>query len=208
MNRHARRHKPADTLHRRAWKPRGYWVCARFLMPADFLPFPAGLKPAPGKGLRPPDFFHVLRRVATSAGYNVTPYMTTRITTIVERLCMQNDYLGEFITNLAADASAAIEAAAQAQCAEQAAQHTKWRERLTPLDQRLAKLLAEIPDAIKVGGLPLEALRGQLAGRYSQTARAADVAAALRKLGWTRTRCWRGDESPEGFRARWLPPCK
>ena len=121
---------------------------------------------------------------------------------------MQNDYLGEFITNLAADASAAIEAAAQAQCAEQAAQHTKWRERLTPLDQRLAKLLAEIPDAIKVGGLPLEALRGQLAGRYSQTARAADVAAALRKLGWTRTRCWRGDESPEGFRARWLPPCK
>lgn len=215
MNRHARRyarrHMPADTLHRRAWKPRGYWVCARFLMPADFLPFPAGLKPAPGKGLRPPDFCHVLRRVATSAGYNVTPDMTTRITAIHRGITMTKDPTTDFITSLVADSTASLAAAAQAQDAaqaEQTAQRIKWRERLTPLNQRLAKLLAEIPDAIKAEGLSLESLRVQLAGRYSQTARAADVAAALRKLGWTRTRCWRGDSSPEGYRATWHPPCK
>ncbi|MEF8699334.1 MAG: hypothetical protein V5B33_08420 [Candidatus Accumulibacter sp. UW20] len=121
---------------------------------------------------------------------------------------MPNDYITEFISTLNADASAAIDAAAQAQRVEEAKQHATWRERLTPLDQRLAKLLAEIPNDLKTAGLSLEALRVQLAGRYSQTARASDVAAALRKLGWRRTRCWRGDESPEGFRATWHPRCK
>lgn len=121
---------------------------------------------------------------------------------------MTQDPINDFITSLAANSTASLAAAAQAQCAEQTAQRIKWRERLTPLHQRLTKLLLEIPDDLKAQGLSLESLRVQLAGRYSQTARAADVAAALRKLGWARTRCWRGDESPEGFRARWLPPSK
>jgi len=116
---------------------------------------------------------------------------------------MAHDPITDFITSLAADSAASFAATTRAQDAEQTAQRIKWRERLSPLDQRLAKLLADIPAALKAEGLSRESLRVQLAGRYSQTARAADVAAALRKLGWTRKRCWKGDESPNGFRATW-----
>ncbi|MEF8768850.1 MAG: hypothetical protein ABTS16_05765 [Candidatus Accumulibacter phosphatis] len=121
---------------------------------------------------------------------------------------MTQNHLSDFIAGLVADSSAAIQAAEQARRAEQDKQHATWKERLTPLDQRLAKLLAVIPESIKAEGLSIDVLRVQLAGRFAQTSRACDVAAALRKLGWTRKRCWRGDESPQGFRATWHPPCK
>ncbi|MBN8438095.1 MAG: hypothetical protein J0L95_08640 [Candidatus Accumulibacter sp.] len=121
---------------------------------------------------------------------------------------MNQNHLSGFLADLVTDSSAAIRAAEQARRAEQDKQHTTWKERLTPLDQRLAKLLAAIPESIKAEGLSIDALRVQLAGRFAQTSRACDVAAALRKLGWTRKRCWRGDESPQGFRATWHPPCK
>ncbi len=121
---------------------------------------------------------------------------------------MNKNHLSDFVASLAADSSAAIQAAEQAHRDEQDKQHATWKERLTPLDQRLAKLLAAIPESIKSEGLSIDALRVQLTGRFAQTSRACDVAAALRKLGWTRKRCWRGDESPQGFRATWHAPCK
>ena len=47
-------------------------------------------------------------------------------------------------------------AASQAIAAEhQAAETAKWRERLTPLEDRLAKLLESIPPEIKNQGLDL-----------------------------------------------------
>jgi hypothetical protein len=79
-----------------------------------------------------------------------------------------------------------------------------WRERLTPLEQRVAKVLADIPDAVKVEGLSLHAIQQFVMGRWHGLAHAGELGTALRKLGYTRERRWRGDAI--GFRSLWLPP--
>jgi hypothetical protein len=88
----------------------------------------------------------------------------------------------------------------------QAAEHEAqaWRERLTPLEQRVSRVLADIPDAVKAEGLSLESIRQFVVGRWRGKAHPGELGAALRKLGWKRDRRWRGDEI--GFRAIWLPP--
>jgi len=79
-----------------------------------------------------------------------------------------------------------------------------WRERLTPLEQRVAKALADIPAPVKAEGLSLPALQVMLRGRWRGNAHPGELGTALRRLGWTRDRRWRGDGI--GFRAVWLPP--
>ena len=79
-----------------------------------------------------------------------------------------------------------------------------WRDRLTPLETRLAKILTEIPPEIQAEGLALQALQTFLKGRWRGCAHPGELGAALRHLGWSRTRLWRGDEV--GFRALWYPP--
>jgi hypothetical protein len=77
----------------------------------------------------------------------------------------------------------------------------------TPLKERVAKLLACIPDELKTEGLPLEYIRSRLAGvTRGKNARADAVGRAMRQLGWTRKRYWR--QSREGFHSRWFPPAK
>ena len=77
------------------------------------------------------------------------------------------------------------------------------RERLKPLEDRLARVLATIPVEVQRDGLSLAALQAQLRGRWRGSCHPGDLGAALRKLGFTRRRSWRGNE---GFQALWLKP--
>jgi hypothetical protein len=91
------------------------------------------------------------------------------------------------------------------QAAKTAARDAKqWRERLTPLDARLAPILSEIPPEIQAEGLSLHTLQKFVKGRWRGCAHPGELGAALRRMGWSRTRLWRGDGI--GFRALWLPP--
>ena len=79
------------------------------------------------------------------------------------------------------------------------------RERLTPLDQRLGRLLATIPPEVHREGLSLTTLQGQLRarGRGHSRCHAGELGEALRRAGFVRERRWRGNA--EGFCALWYP---
>jgi hypothetical protein len=100
--------------------------------------------------------------------------------------------LAETEAKLAKDELARAE---QAQAAAKAA-----RERLTPLETRVARLLDDLPEELQQEGLSLPALQAALRGRQGGKAHAGEVAAELRRLGYVRERRWRGDD---GFRAVW-----
>jgi hypothetical protein len=87
--------------------------------------------------------------------------------------------------------------------AEEAAARKAAAERFVPLDLRLARLLASIPDADKKAGLSLEALRHRLRGNSRPTCSSAALGLCLRRAGWTRVRSWKGDG---GFSALWFHP--
>jgi hypothetical protein len=91
------------------------------------------------------------------------------------------------------------EAAELASHNEQAATQAA-RERLTPLEERLSRLLATIPTEIKREGLSLPSLQASLRGRWRGNCHPGELGVALRKLGFRRVRSWRSDE---GFRAVW-----
>ena len=101
-----------------------------------------------------------------------------------------------------ADRDHAAQAAA-AEASREIAARTA-RERLTPLEDRLAKLLATIPAEVQREGLSLPALIPALRGRWRAHADAGQLGTALRKLGWRRERKWRGQNL--GFSALWRPP--
>ncbi len=98
-------------------------------------------------------------------------------------------------------------AAEQARRAEEErlGKETAARERIAPLDERLKRLLASIPEDQKVGGLSLPELQAGLRGRRRGNPHPGDLAAALRRLGYRRERRWRGDAI--GFRAFWRKSC-
>ena len=87
---------------------------------------------------------------------------------------------------------------AQAEAATHAA-----REKLVPLDERLARLLATIPAEVQREGLPIEALQAQLRarGRGHSRCHVGELGEALRRLGFYRERRWSGNS----FRALWYP---
>lgn len=85
------------------------------------------------------------------------------------------------------------------------AEESASRDRLVPLDIRLARLLATIPASVQRDGLSLPALVVMLKGRRGGTCQTGELGRALRRLGWTRIRCWRGGEDG-GFSALWHPP--
>ena len=76
------------------------------------------------------------------------------------------------------------------------------RERLTPLETRVSKLLATIPDAVQREGLSLASLQASLRGRSRGNCHPGELGTALRKLGFTRRRRW---SDAAGFRALWYP---
>jgi hypothetical protein len=83
---------------------------------------------------------------------------------------------------------------------QRAADAKTARERLTPLDDRLARLLATIPIEVQHEGLSLSSLQASLRGRSRGKCHPGELGAALRRLGFERRRDW---SSVEGFRAMW-----
>jgi hypothetical protein len=77
----------------------------------------------------------------------------------------------------------------------------EWTERLTPLEDRLAKLLANIPAEIKSQGLSLPALRTMLAGKWRGKCHPGELGIALRRLGYERRRNW--SDGIQSFCALW-----
>jgi hypothetical protein len=66
----------------------------------------------------------------------------------------------------------------------------QWTERLTPLKERLAKLLATIPTEIKSKGISLPAIRTMLVGKWRGKCHLGELGTALRPLGYERRRNW------------------
>ena len=77
----------------------------------------------------------------------------------------------------------------------------EWTERLTPLEDRLAKLLATIPTEIKSQGLSLPAIRTMLAGKWRGKCHPGELGIALRRLGYERRRNW--SDGSQSFCALW-----
>lgn len=78
----------------------------------------------------------------------------------------------------------------------------QWAERLTPLEDRVAKLIDELPASLLSEGISLESLRRLLAGKWRGNCHPGELGAALRKLGFVRRRSW--SEGDGGFVARWF----
>jgi hypothetical protein len=74
------------------------------------------------------------------------------------------------------------------------------RVRLTPLEDRLERLLTTIPVELQREGLSLSTLQASLRGRWRGNAHPGEIGRALRRLGFERRRDWRG---ADGFRAIW-----
>ncbi len=113
-----------------------------------------------------------------------------------------------YIRSLQAEAERAriaeIAAGAAKVEADRQAEVRAARERLTPLEDRLAKVLATIPREVTRDGLSLPTLVPLLRGRRCATANPGQLGVALRQLGWRRERKWRGGDL--GFSALWYPP--
>ena len=77
------------------------------------------------------------------------------------------------------------------------------RSRLTPLTERLERLLATIPANVQADGLSLATLQCSLRGRWRGKCHPGDLGAALRTMGFLRRRQW---AHGAGFRATWFPP--
>ena len=105
--------------------------------------------------------------------------------------------MSAYINSLNADVAAndARRRAEQEQANLQAA-----RERLTPLEERLTRLLATIPIELQREGLSLAWLQASLRGRSRGNCHPGELGIALRKLGYKRERRWHG---AAGFQALW-----
>lgn len=94
----------------------------------------------------------------------------------------------------------------EAQKAQVSAAASAARDRLAPLDDRLARLLASIAVEVQREGLSITALQAQLRarGRGHSRCHVGELGEALRRLGFYRERRWRSSE--HGFCALWFPP--
>jgi hypothetical protein len=99
------------------------------------------------------------------------------------------------------NAAVAVEAQARREEKERAEAQAA-RERLTPLEDRLARLLTTIPIEVQREGLSLASLQASLRGRWRGNVHPGELGTALRKLGFSRERRWRGGA---GFSALWFP---
>ena len=84
---------------------------------------------------------------------------------------------------------------------ENRAKNIAARRRLTPLEDRLVRVLDTIPMDVQREGLSLATLQTSLKGRWRGSCHPGELGAALRKLGYQRRRQWRGKD---GFRSLWF----
>jgi hypothetical protein len=80
------------------------------------------------------------------------------------------------------------------------AESQAMRERLTPLEDRLSRLLGTITIEIQREGLSLASLQSSLRGRCRGSCHPGELGMALRRLGFERRRCWK---KGAGFSALW-----
>ena len=85
---------------------------------------------------------------------------------------------------------------------ENRAKSTAARRRLTPLEDRVARVLDTIPMDVQREGLSLATLQTSLKGRWRGSCHPGELGVALRKLGYQRRRQWRDND---GFRSLWFP---
>jgi hypothetical protein len=105
-----------------------------------------------------------------------------------------------YINDLKAKDAADQARQAEQERAERERADTQARERLTPLETRVARLLMTIPLGVQYEGLSLSSLQTSLRGRWRGACHPGELGAALRKLGFTRRRQW---SDGAGFRALW-----
>ncbi len=108
--------------------------------------------------------------------------------------------MSAYIQQLQREANAARAIALIQRAEKERAEAQAVRERLTPLETRVARLLATIPLDVQREGLSLSSLQTSLRGRWRGNCHPGELGKALRKLGFTRHRQWRGSD---GFRAVW-----
>jgi hypothetical protein len=77
--------------------------------------------------------------------------------------------------------------------------------RITPLEDRLKKVLSTIPIETQREGLSLTSLRILLRGRQGRNCHCGDLGEALRALNFQRRRSYASGEN-SGYSARWYPP--
>jgi hypothetical protein len=110
--------------------------------------------------------------------------------------------MSAYLKELKAEVAVA-QAEAQARRAEEERTSAQAaRERLTPLEDRLRRLLATIPIELQREGLSLPTLQASLRGRWRGNVHPGELGTALRKLGFARQRRWRDGV---GFQALWYP---
>lgn len=73
------------------------------------------------------------------------------------------------------------------------------RERLTPLKERLSRLLATIPSEIQREGLSLSSLQASLRGRWRGNCHPGELGMALRKRNFKRERRWHDEVASSGL---------
>src|SRR5271167_1885114 len=78
------------------------------------------------------------------------------------------------------------------------------RDRMTPLEDRLKKVLSTIPIETQREGLSLSSLRILLRGRQGGNCHCGDLGDALRALKFERRRSYAEGQS-RGYAARWYP---
>jgi hypothetical protein len=74
------------------------------------------------------------------------------------------------------------------------------QERLRPLEERIARLLRNVPIENQVAGLPIAFFQASLRGRQRPSAQTGEIGTALRRLGFERRRSWK---KGGGFSALW-----
>jgi hypothetical protein len=110
--------------------------------------------------------------------------------------------MSSYIKQLRAESDAANVRAEEQRVAAHVASTRAARERLMPLEDRLARVLKTIPREVQAEGLSLSAIQTSLRGRWRGHAHPGELGTALRKLGFRRRRRW---DDNAGFRALWFP---
>jgi uncharacterized protein YecE (DUF72 family) len=98
------------------------------------------------------------------------------------------------------EAQSKAKAIADQQAAREAT--SRWSERLTPLEERLKRLLSQMPEEMIAQGLSLDDLRRLLSGKWRGHCHPGELGSALRKLGFSRRRSWVNNQN--GFKALWF----
>jgi hypothetical protein len=110
----------------------------------------------------------------------------------------------ELLNAYFADLITASQAAHELFQSDQADSREGGEDITASLAERLKILIRGLPADALAAGVPLEYFRTRLRGRRSRYARADDVGAALRSLGWHRRRDWRSGAPSHA--AKWYPP--